>query len=106
MTREELIIELEEANAKNAEIEGDIRAVVSVFASVIGALGIDAKTLEQDSGDFSAMIPKILQKVMLKIGTGGLDTQAFGKIGEIAPVLNKYKHLVEDIIDEKKPIKA
>lgn len=85
----------------NAAVEGDIRAVVATFAQVIGALGIDSETLGQERTDFGAMLPGILQKVVLKITTGGFDTHAFSKIGEIVPVLQKYRHLVEDIIEDK-----
>lgn len=86
---------------KVAKMEGDIRTTVSVFIGVTKALDLNLSDLQGGgTSDIMAKLPQILTKVMMKLTTGGFDTSLFSEMKSLAPIMEEYKHLVEDIIQE------
>ncbi len=93
--------QIEQLHTKLATMEGDIRTTVSVFIGVTKALDLNLADLQGGEGnDIMSKLPQILTKVMMKVTTGGLDTGLFSEMKSLAPIMDKYKYLVEDIIQE------
>lgn len=97
MTEKEKDELIESLQDQRAEMEGDVKATLEVFRSIIESLGIDFEQFKgKEEEDFAKHIPGLLQSLITKVTFGGFDMATFQKIKALSPVLDKYKHLLED----------
>lgn len=82
---------------KIALMEGDIRIFVSTLNGVAKTLGIDIKKLSKDN--ITMILPGVLSRITTSLMTGTFDTQSVANLSALLPILEKYKPLVDDIID-------
>jgi hypothetical protein len=97
---EELVAKNDALHAKQAEMEGDVKAVVEVFIGLAQTLGLKSEDFQGGTADIGAKLPGILQKVIVQLTTGSFDTQSIQNMTAVSPIMEKYKYLVEDILPE------
>lgn len=88
----------QELHIKIAEMEGDIRVVVSTLNNSAKALGLNFKDLKDKS--IAETLPPILGKLTTQLMMGTLDTQAIADFSAVLPIITKYQPLVEDIFND------
>lgn len=89
--------ENESLHASSAEMESDLRTVARVFMDLLSEMNIDPSVFKGGQ-DMRLVLPGILGSVSRQLLTGGIDADKIANISAIGPILNKYKHLLEDII--------
>ncbi|MCH2225785.1 MAG: hypothetical protein MK066_13530 [Crocinitomicaceae bacterium] len=104
MTEKEL-----ELVGKIGEMEGDIKATVSVFTFVLKSLGINLNEFSKDDDSISdedhamqikSKMPSILGGVTRSVMGGGLNGKTMSKLSELGPIMKKYQHLAPVINTE------
>ena len=86
-------------NEQIAEMEGDIRATVITFLSLMKTFNITPADFKSGGGDILSKIPGLLTKISMQLASGTFDTQSLANFSSIAPIMEKYKYLVEDVIE-------
>ncbi len=77
---------------ENAQLKADISTCIVVFSSAFKALGIKMDDMA-GSKDFMQILGKVLPSLMTKMTTGGLDNDAFARLNELTPIIERYKNL-------------
>jgi len=85
---------------KVAAMESDIKTVITVFGRILKSFGIDEKILNS-SQDITSMLPSIVGKLSQQMMMGTFDSAAFAEFGAIMPILEKYKYLSDQVIQDE-----
>lgn len=81
---------LEESEARELQLEQDIRTTISFLSGVAKELGINPK--EVDKINLGAILPGII----MKVSSGIIDFSQFN-IEELKDIFNRNKHLADDL---------
>lgn len=81
---------LEASEARELQLENDIRMAIQFFIGVAKELGIEPT--EMENINFGAILPGII----MKISTGSIDMSSFN-IEQIKEIVERNKHLVDGI---------
>lgn len=93
--------QLTKVTLEKAEMAGDVRSTVLIFKNVLEVLGIKPEDLS-DNSNLTKRIPRILGSIATDIAAGSFNTQAVADIQSLAPLMDKYKYLFEDIFKSEK----
>ena len=92
MTEKEIAL-----HEKIASMEGDVRAVIGTFKTVAESFGLNLDDFQGgDKNTILSKLPKLVSTLSLKLSTGGFE-ELQNELGAITPILEKYKHLTEDV---------
>jgi hypothetical protein len=89
-----------ELHERIAEMEGDVRAVVLTLLAFIKSFGVNFEDFKESS-DIMQKLPGVLGKVSMQLVSGTFDHQAVANLSSLSPILEKYKHLLENPKDEQ-----
>ena len=89
-------ITIGEIISENAQIKADITTFIIVVTDAFKALGISVEELSEGK-DIMHIMGKLLPKLMGQMTTGGFNGDAFAKFKELAPILERYKHLAPKV---------
>lgn len=70
--------------AENAEMKADIQTFIQVVQSAFDSLGINMNEMK---GDVLTILMQNLPKIMASSGSN----EAFARLNELAPIIEKYK---------------
>ena len=81
---------LEESEARELQLEQDIRKTISFLSGVAKELGVNPKEIEKIN------LGAILPGIIMKISSGMIDFSQFN-IEELKEIFNRNKHLVDGL---------
>lgn len=81
---------LEKSEARELQLENDIRTSIQFFIGVAKELGINPKEMENIN------IGQILPGIIMKVSTGSIDMSSFN-FDQIKEIVERNKHLVDGI---------
>lgn len=82
-----------ELHKKLAEMEGDISATVLAFLRILKSFNINPEDFTGDEKVLMRKLPGLLNQVSRTIFSGGFDGIK-SDFQSLAPILEKYKHLM------------
>lgn len=77
---------------ENAQIKADIATFIAVITDVFKSLGLNMEEFGETK-DMMQILGKVLPKLTLQMSTGGFNGDAFAKLKEVMPIIERYKHL-------------
>jgi hypothetical protein len=80
---------------ENAQMKADIRTTVKVISNLIDAFGIDRKIFEGGVSDLQSVLPTLVGKLTMQLSLGTFDSQSLANLSALAPIIERYKYLVE-----------
>lgn len=96
-----------ELSKKVGKMEGDIKSTVRAFYEILITLGIDLNDFmkeddnvsdEEHAMSLAPTITKVLTKVSQSMLTGGdLSSKVVSKLKALGPILEEYRHLIDDL---------
>ena len=97
MNREELAQENQQLHAIVAENQNDIRQIVTSLVSVMNAVGLSPKALIEGDDPMKTImksVPSLLTDLTIN---PQLVELKFAPFKQLSPLLEKYKHLIDEI---------